>query len=385
MLIDTAEFSVLESCLPMKHILYVLPYMNLGGTEKQAFSLMNNLQQHYQISLLAPDGLGANPFRQAGFDYYEFPRLEKNLIGGLRQFRQALLKIHNQRSIDLIHIHAAHELTLLAKLILPGIPIIFTVHGYHGRQSGLGYFLAAIFGNLFAQQVITVSQSERQILADDRLQSRKTTLIYNGVAEPLIDLQRAHHLATKFACDQPEQITIGTAARLSEAKGLEYLIVAISQLVARHPNIKLIIAGDGELKESLLQMVDNLGISDYVVFAGYIQDVHNLMYSFDIFVLPSLQEALPLACAEAMSMSKPVVATAVGGLPEQVIDGKTGFIVPPKDPQALATSIDKLISNPALLADFGQQGYQHYLQNFALPTMLHDTVDVYEKVMSQTN
>jgi L-malate glycosyltransferase len=368
----------------MKHILYVLPYMNLGGTERQAFSLMNSLQQHYHISLLAPDGLGANPFREAGFDYCEFPRLEKNLLGGLKQFRQSLLTIHRQRTIDLIHIHAAHELMLLAKLVLPNIPVIFTVHGYHGRQSGLGYFLAAIFGNLFAEQVITVSQSERQMLESDRLQSHKTNLIYNGVAEPQIDLPRANHLATQFTCDQPNQVTIGTAARLSEAKGLEYLIVAISQLVDRHPNIKLIIAGDGELKESLLKMVNNLGISDYVVFAGYIPDVHNLMHSFDIFVLPSLQEALPLACAEAMSMGKPVVATAVGGLPEQVVDGKTGFIVPPKDPLALATSIDKLISNPALLADFGRQGYQHYLQNFALPTMLHDTVDVYEKVMSQT-
>jgi L-malate glycosyltransferase len=356
--------------------------MNLGGTEKQAFSLMNSLQQHYQISLLAPDGLGSNPFRQAGFDYYEFPRLEKNLIGGLWQFRQALLKIHRQRAIDLIHVHAAHELTLLAKLILPNIPIIFTVHGYHGRQSGLGYFLAATFGNLFADQIITVSLSEQQILAEDRLKTYKTNLIYNGVAEPKIDLQRAKHLAQQFTCDRPGQITIGTAARLSEAKGLEYLIVAISQLVDRHPHIKLIIAGDGELKESLRKMVSNLGINNNVVFAGYIQDVHNLMHSFDIFVLPSLQEALPLACAEAMSMSKPVVATAVGGLPEQVVDGKTGFIVPPRDPQALAISIDKLISNPALLADFGQQGYQHYLRNFALPTMLQDTVAVYEKAMS---
>jgi L-malate glycosyltransferase len=367
----------------MKHILYVLPYMNLGGTEKQAFSLMNSLQRHYQISLLAPDGLGANPFRQAGFDYDEFPRLEKNLIGGLYKFRQAMLKIHRQQAIDLIHIHAAHELTMLAKLVLPEIPVIFTVHGYHGRQSGLGYFLAGIFGNLFANQVITVSQSERQIL-EHRLRTHKTNLIYNGVAEPHIDPQRASALAQQFGCDRPGQITLGTAARLSTAKGLEYLITAMSQLADRHPHLKLVIAGDGELRENLQKMVDSLQISDRVVFAGYLQDVHNLMHSFDIFVLPSLQEALPLACAEAMSMGKPVVATAVGGLPEQVIDGQTGFIVPPKDPQALATCIDKLISNPDLLKDFGRQGYQHYLQKFALPTMLRDTVNVYEKAISRT-
>jgi L-malate glycosyltransferase len=368
----------------MKHILYVLPYMNLGGTEKQAFSLMNSLQEHYHISLLAPDGLGAHPFRQAKFNYWEFPRLEKNLISGLRLFRQCMLSIHRQRPIDLVHIHAAHELTLLAKLFLPNVPVVFTVHGYHGRQSSFGYFLAAVFSNLFAEEVITISKSELQILESDRLQSSKINLVYNGVAEPIIDHQRVQQLADQFIGNNSGQITLGTAARLSEAKGVEYLLLAMAQLVDRHPYLKLVIAGDGELKESLQKMVNDLNISNYVVLTGYVQDVHNLMYSFDIFVLPSLQEPFGLVCAEAMSLHKPVVGTAVGGVPEQVLHGKTGFIVPPRDPESLATSLDKLISSPALIADFGEHGYQHYLNNFALPTMLHDTVDVYEKALSRT-
>jgi L-malate glycosyltransferase len=367
----------------MKHILYVLPYMNLGGTERQAFSLMNNLQQRYHISLLAPDGLGAEPFRKAAVIYHEFPRLEQNLVGGLCQFRQSLLAIDQERAIDLIHVHAAHELTLLTKLFLPNVPVIFTVHGYHGRQSSLGYSLAAVFGNLFAKQIIAVSQSELQILAEGRLKTNKSNLVYNGVAKPQINFSRAAYLAQQFECDQTDQIVIGTAARLSEAKGLEYLITAISQLIERYPTIKLVIAGDGELKSSLQQMVSNLGISKHVVFAGYIQDVHNLMYSFNIFVLPSLQEALPLVCAEAMALEKPIIGTNVGGIPEQVINGVTGFIVPPKDPEALAASIDRLISDPALLADFGRRGYERYQEKFALPGMLRATVDVYEKAMTK--
>jgi L-malate glycosyltransferase len=73
----------------LKHILYVLPYLELGGTKKHAFSLMNSLQQHYHVSLLAPDSLGAAPFDKAGFVYHVFPRLEQNLWAGLRQFRQS--------------------------------------------------------------------------------------------------------------------------------------------------------------------------------------------------------------------------------------------------------------------------------------------------------
>jgi L-malate glycosyltransferase len=367
----------------MKHILYVLPYMELGGTEKHAFSLMSNLRQHYHVSLLAPDGLGASPFRQAGFAYQEFSRLEQNLAGGMWRLRRSLLTLHRQCPIDLIHIHGAHELTWLVKMFLPEVPVVFTVHGYHGAQSGLSYRLAAIFGNLFADQVIVVSRSELKIMGEYKLQASKTTLIYNGVAEPILDENRLAQLAEQFALgSNNNQIVIGTVARLTIAKGLEYLILAMAKLVDRYPHLKLIIAGDGELKDSLQQLVQDLGISNHVMLVGYIQDVQNLIYSFDIFVLPALQEPFGLVCAEAMSMGKPIIGTAVGGIPEQVIDGETGFIVLPKDVPALVESIDRLISDPAMLEDFGRQAYARYQEKFALATMLSDTAAVYEKVMN---
>jgi L-malate glycosyltransferase len=365
----------------MKHILFVLPYLELGGTEKHAFSLMNSLQQHYHVSLLAPAGRGAAPFWQAGFDHQEFPRLEENLWLGIRQFRHSLLAIHRQRSIDLVHVHAAHELTSLVKMFLPGVPVVLTVHGYHGSQSPLSYRLSAIFGNLFADRVIVVSRSELDLLAVNHLQAAKTTLIYNGVAEPQVDLAKVNQLAEQLALGLTDQILIGTVARLSEAKGLVYLLEAMAHLIDRHPYIKLVIAGDGELRDSLPQIADDLGIRKQVVFAGYLPDVQNLMYCFDIFVLPSLQEALPLASAEAMSMGKPIVATNVGGMPEQVTDGQTGFIVPPQDSWALAAGIDRLISDPVLLTDFGKRGYARYREKFALSGMLTNTVDVYEEAL----
>ncbi len=366
----------------MKHILYVLPYLELGGTEKHAFSLMDNFQQHYHVSLLAPDGLGSAPFRQAGFGYQQFPRLEQNLWVGVRQFRRSLLAIHQQRSIDLVHVHAAHELTSLVKMFLPEVPVVLTVHGYHGSQSTLSYRLSAIFGNLFADRVIVVSRSELDLLAVYHLQVRKTRLIYNGVAEPQVDVVKVNQFSEQFALGLTDQILIGTVARLSEAKGLAYLLGAIAHLVDRHPHIKLVIAGDGELRDSLQQIAGKLGISSHVVFAGYLQDVHNLMYCFDIFVLPSLQEASPLASAEAMSMGKAIVATNVGGMPEQVVDGHTGFIVPPQDSLALAAGIDRLISDPVLLEDFGQRGYARYREKFALSGMLNNTVDVYKEALT---
>jgi L-malate glycosyltransferase len=379
--LSPTEFSVLEDRHAMKHILYVLPYMNLGGTEKQAFSLMNNLQQQYHISLLAPDGLGAKPFREAGFPYGEFPRLEQNFLVGIRQFRRSLLALHRQKSIDVIHVHGAHELILLVKLFLPRIPVIFTVHGYHGRQSPVGYRLAAIFCNWFANQVIAVSQSELQLLETHHLKVKKTTLIYNGVVENKPDVDRIAQLTEQFDLNSTTQIIIGTAARLSEAKGLRYLILAVAQLIDRHPEIRLIIAGEGELETELRQLVLDLKVSQHVVFAGYVADLHNLLSLMQIFVLPSIQEPFGLVCAEAMSLGKPIIGTNVGGIPEQVVHGVNGFIVPPGDPKALADSIDRLLADPALLAAYGQKGYERYQEKFALAGMLRDTVDIYEKVL----
>jgi L-malate glycosyltransferase len=364
----------------MKHILYVLPYMNLGGTEKQAFSLMNNLQQRYHVSLLAPDGLGAKPFRDAGFSYYEFPRLEQNLVGGLRDFRRSLLAIHQQRPIDAIHVHGAHELILLTKLFLPRVPVIFTVHGYHGSQSQVSYRLAAVFCNLLASQVIVVSRSELTMLGAHQLKVNKTTLVYNGVAKIQPNLARIDELAEQLTISLTDEIILVTAARLSTAKGLRYLILAIAQLIDRHPKIKLVIAGEGELETELRQLVTDLGISKHVVFAGYVTDLSNLLSLMQIFVLPSLQEPFGLVCAEAMSMGKPVIGTNVGGIPEQVVDGLTGLIVPPGDSEALANGISSLITDPTLSATFGQRGYERYQEKFALSEMLRNTVNVYEKV-----
>jgi len=362
----------------MKHLLYILPYLNLGGTEKHALSLIKHFKQYYHISLLAPEGNGAEPFKQEGINYYPFLNLEKNIWQGLSEFRAGIRKIHSDRPIDLIHVHAGHELMLLVKLFLPkNIPIVFTVHGYHGEGTMISYRLAGLFSNWVADRVIAVCQAESQILLDVGLNSKKLNLIYNGVPKPQINLQNSQEYARKFHLN-PTQIIIGTAARLNPAKGLTYLIQAFTKLAENHLNLILIIAGTGELEQELKQQAQDLDISDRVIFAGYIDDLPNLLELFDIFVLPSLQEACSLACAEAMAQSKPVIGSNVGGISEQVIDGETGFIVEPKDVNRLAEKLKILIDNTELRSKFGQAGYLRYQENFNSEIMLEKTARVYE-------
>ena len=369
----------------MKHILFILPYLNLGGTEKQAYSLIEKLTDTYKISLLAPQGDGAKPFQQLPIKYIPFTKWEVNFFKGITEVIKGIKEIKKEKTIDLVHVHAAHELMLPVKLVLPKTPLVFTVHGYHGSGTNISYKLACLFSNFCADNVISVCQTEFDILSQFGLKKEKLNLIYNGVKKPITDTNKSLEFANQFNFDPQKNIVIGTAARLNEAKGLTYLLqgfaqaqMQLSQSNIAEKNLILIIAGTGELETSLKEEAENLGIANQVIFTGYVDDLLNLMQLFDIFVLPSLQEAASLACVEAMSLGKAIIGTSVGGIPEQVEDNVNGFIIEPRNPQQIADKLIKLIKNNSLRQEFGQNSYQRYQENFSSDMMIAKTVELYE-------
>ena len=379
------------------HILFILPYLNQGGTEKQALSLIEGLRDRYKISLLAPDGKGAPQFRSLPISQRKFARLDFDFFKGLPELLSGIKEIQKEQAINLVHVHGAHELMLAVRWVLGKVPIIFTVHGYHGESAKFSYQMSSWFSNWFADRVITVCEAEYKILDELGLNKKKLHLIYNGVKEPILDSVKLSELAQRFHLDPTNQIILGTAARLDEAKGLTYLLQAFATLTSKNfllskdehneqdpsknnskNNLRLLIAGTGELEVSLKQEAQDLGISDRVIFTGYLEELSNLIQLLDIFVLPSLQEACSLACAEAMSQAKPVVGTCVGGIVEQVSDRETGFIVNPRDPDGLATKLAELIVDKNLRDRFAKNGYARYLQLFSSETMLKKTAELYD-------
>jgi glycosyltransferase involved in cell wall biosynthesis len=367
-----------------KHILFILPYLNQGGTEKQALSLIEGLGDRYKISLLAPDGKGASKFKALPILQREFTRWDFNFFKGLPELIAGIKEIQKEQAIDLVHVHGAHELMLPVRWVLRKVQIIFTVHGYHGEGAQFSYQMSCWFSNWLATQVISVCEAEYNLLRELGLNEKKLHLIYNGVKEPILDPTKSMELAERFHLNPETQIILGTAARLNEAKGLTYLLKAFA---GRTPSpsptgrgekeLRLVIAGTGELEASLKQEAQDLGISDRVVFTGYLDDLPNLMQLFDIFVLPSLQEACSLACAEAMSQAKPVVGTCVGGIAEQVSDRQTGFIVMPRNPDDLAAKLAELINDRELRDRFAESGYVRYRELFSSEIMLTKTSNLY--------
>ena len=371
-----------------KHILVILPYLNQGGTEKQALSLIEGLGDRYKISLLAPDGKGASKFKALPILQREFTRWDFNFFKGLPELIAGIKEIQKEQAIDLVHVHGAHELMLPVRWVLRKVPIIFTVHGYHGDGAQFSYQMSCWFSNWLATEVISVCEAEYNLLRELGLNEKKLHLIYNGVKEPILDSAKSMELAERFRLNPETQIILGTAARLNEAKGLTYLLKAFAALTPSpspigrgEKELRLVIAGTGELEASLKQEAQDLGISDLVVFTGYLDDLPNLMQLFDIFVLPSLHEPFGLVCAEAMSQSKPVVVTGVGGLAEQVSDRQTGFIVMPRDPDGLATKLAELINDRELRDRFAKSGYARYRELFSSEIMLTKTSNLYNSLI----
>jgi glycosyltransferase involved in cell wall biosynthesis len=176
-----------------------------------------------------------------------------------------------------------------------------------------------------------------------------------------------------------ERPIVLTLARLDRQKGHCYLLEA----VARIPEAVFVLAGEGPERPALEAQARALGLDDRVMFLGFRGDVCDLLASCDLFVLPSLFEGLPLSVLEAMAAGKPVVATSVGGTPEAVLDGETGFLVPPRDPASLVAAIHRLLADACLRRKMGLAGRLRVQRNFSAVQMVARITQTYEKLLDR--
>ncbi len=162
---------------------------------------------------------------------------------------------------------------------------------------------------------------------------------------------------------------IGTAAVLEERKGHRFLLEAAALLKREGYSLNYWFAGEGSQRETLQAQAVKLGLGENISFLGFIPEIQKFLSQIDIFVLPSLYEGLGISVLEAMAAGKPVVVTRVGGLSELVESGKSGWLVPPADPKALAASIAKLAREHDLRAGMGKNAIERVCQRFTLEQM----------------
>ena len=368
-------------------ILYVITAAEWGGAPLHVLQLMEYMvKKGHEVGLVAaPEprlmegakALGVKIFPNPHFvrpvrPWKDFRALWR-VFGAIRQFKPDLVSAHSTKA----GFAARFSCAVLR------VPVIFTAHGWAFTEgkNPLARYLLALGERLAAKvtkKIICVSEHDKELALRFRVApEQKLVVIHNGM-EPSLYIN-ADGSKVRFELGLKEdEILIAMVARFVPQKDHDTLLQSLSLLPGR--KFKAALVGGGEREAFFRKKVGELGLGDNVIFLGERRDVPQILAASDIFVLSSNWEGLPRSIIEAMMAGLPVVATRVGGVPELVEDGVTGFLVPPKDPDALAEALQRLIADPELRLRMGQAGRKKALKEFTLDRMLRETERAYREV-----
>jgi glycosyltransferase involved in cell wall biosynthesis len=231
---------------------------------------------------------------------------------------------------------------------------------------------------------IAVSEKVKEhAISHSKIHPDKIVTIYNGVRSIDNRINADPAAIRKTLNLSPSDRVVMVIGRLRREKGHAYLIDAIDDVRKKIPDIELIIVGEGEEEKRLKDKAKKLSLTDTVHFTGVREDVPALLALAELVVLPSLWEGMPNCLLEAMNAGKPIVATRVGGIPEVVIDGDTGILVPPRDSKALKEAIIKILSRREEAQEMGMRGKKRVVQCFPLEKSIHATETIYQESLSK--
>lgn len=223
--------------------------------------------------------------------------------------------------------------------------------------------------------IITNSEAIRRQLQADGLSLSRIRTVYEGV-----DLSRFPQ-NSDYRRPGSGPLVVGNVAHMSPEKGLNYLVEAAALIPEVRTRLRFVLVGDGRCLPELKDSVRKLALGEIFEFPGFQSNTLDFFRRFDIFVLPSLSEGLPSAILEAMASSLPVVASRTGGIPELVIDGETGLLIPPADAAALARAIDHLAGHPDAASQMGQRGRARVEEQFTMERKILDTENICESLL----
>lgn len=263
---------------------------------------------------------------------------------------------------------------LAAKLARVPVIIESLHHGYFSAYKEPKHALYHLLNrslDVYTDIFVAVSQSQRAFYTKIGLPEERIVVINNGIDIQRYSFGEAARKAARKLLGLPVEIPIiGLVANFSPVKRHDLLLQALVKVSDRLPNVKCLLIGDGALRVAVERMAQQMGLSETVVFLGSRTDVPDLLPALDVFTLTSDSESFSKAIVEAMASGKPVVATNCGGPGEIIIEGETGFLVPPGDPSAVAEKVILLLENPTLAQQMGQTARYQVMQRFSLAQMI---------------
>ena len=349
------------------NILHISRTMDIGGAERIVYQLATDLKDEFdQVHVASTGGLWEEKLAENGIQHHQILDVDSKNPSTVLAILSSLSKIIKDQQINIVHTHhrmAAFYVRLL-QMRHPNLLHVYTAHNVFKDKLPLYKFA------LGKARTVAVSQAVQENILND-VRSKNSIVIYNGVK-----MKQSEHTVNEIT--QCDGIKIGCIARLSEQKGLPYLIEGMS--LVTNPSVSLFIVGDGELRDDLMDQVKNLHLQEKVRFLGYRSDVVECINSFDFLVSSSLYEGLALNVIEAFMNGKTMVATDIPGINE-IINKSNGILVPAKNPQALAQAIEELARNPEKRAILASQAREDYESKYSYSIFLKNYRDFYQAIM----
>ncbi len=289
------------------------------------------------------------------------------------------VKLIRRMKPDIIHTHASLSARIAAKLC--GVKTVNTRHCLEEKKRFPINIAYRFINNVLSDAVIGVSEAVVKNLSDDGISPKKLFLVYNGIF-PLKEISESEkaHLKAELGFSE-DNIVAGIVARLEPVKGHGVFLDAAKYASEKNDKLRFIIAGTGSLEQELRAKAKELGLSEKVVFLGYIEDVNKIYSIIDISVLSSVREALSLSVIEAMSLRKPAVVTDSGGTAEVVENGVSGYVVENGNSKELGSKIVMLSEDAALRNKMGSEGIRIVKEKFTVEAMARKLEKVYSDIL----
>jgi glycosyltransferase involved in cell wall biosynthesis len=370
----------------LKKILHIQLFCKLSGVQKISLEILKNLGPEYDkyIIFSSQSCIGnmeetIQSFEDAGVTVIFVNSLvrELNLKKDFRALKQ-IYRICKEKKFDIVHTHSS-KTGVLGRIAakMAGVPnIVHTVHGvsftkFTPKFKWLCYYVYEMFASLFCNRIVLVNEYYKKYF---KYCPKKVSTIYNAIDYSSLNASAAN--VSKRSGDTIELLYVG---RLDNQKDPLTMLLAFREVEKIHKNIRLTIVGDGDLTDECKNFVSESKLDDKVIFAGWKSNTSEYYANSDIFVSSSIYEAFGLTFLEAGYFKLPVVATNVEGIPEIVLDKKTGLLSNPRDYKAMARNIRKLCGDVNRRKALGNAGYKYVTKTFSVKEMVKE----YEKLYNE--
>lgn len=358
-----------------KSVLLAIGCSKIGGAQKMFATIVEGLKcKQFNVIIVLPEGKLAEMFRDKGIEVHI---CEFDSIRILCQ----IARILRDNEIDIINTHLTNCSFFFAIVnLIYRKPIVCSLHNAVLHE-GLGklqrfyfpviYYLISRFSNRI---IINSNSNKEHFIEAARIDASHLEVVYNGInpSNYIIESQQVHYPNKKFQ--------IGFVGRLSIEKGVLYLLEALSRLSI--VDFECVIVGDGPLKSFLENEVKIKGLSERVKFVGFQENVIPFFQQMDVFVLPSLNEVMPITIIEAFALKTIVIASEVGGVPDLIKNKITGVLFSSKNSYELQSNITWVYDNPKIVESIVETAFNSFLTTFTSDAMIENTIEVYKLCLS---